>query len=96
VAAGRSSPAVAEEAPHHLDVIGSVSSQPAGRRGGQVTGTNDHEAKAVGRELLLATLVVEAPLLTAVDAAHRQAIGLVEVSDGLVVLPLSIFDDQSV
>lgn len=44
----------------------------------------------------LSALVVELALIAPVDAAHGDAIWLVEVGHGLVVLALPVLDDQAV
>lgn len=67
------------------------------RRGGIEVVRLDHEqSQPVGRDLAVAALVVAAPLLTAVDAAHGHDRGLVEVCVGLVVLALAVLDHQPV
>lgn len=45
-------------------------------------------------DLLFAAAVVEATLLASVCAAHRDAVGLVEVGDGLVVLALPVLNHE--
>lgn len=51
-------------------------------------------AESVSRDEVVASLVVDAALLTAVDAADGHAICLVEELHRLVVLQLSVFDDE--
>lgn len=48
----------------------------------------------MSRDEVVASLVVDAALLTAVDAADGHAICLVEELHRLVVLQLSVFDDE--
>jgi len=48
----------------------------------------------VGWDLPIPSFVVDSPLLASVDPADRQHVWLVEVSDGLKVLSLAVFNDQ--
>ena len=50
----------------------------------------------MSRHFAHASLVVDATLFTAIDARHRHATRLVEVSDRLAVLGLVVLDDDSV
>jgi hypothetical protein len=50
----------------------------------------------VSRNLNRATVVVDTPLNPAMYAADREPVGLVKVSDRLVVLTLSVLDHEPV
>lgn len=73
-----------------------VASEPTAFVACEVYGPEDDETQAVGGNKLLAAFVVELALVTSMNAGDREAIRLVEVGDGLVVLALPVLDDDSV
>lgn len=56
----------------------------------------DHpEQESVRRNLCVATLVVDPPLGSPVDATDREPVRLVEERDRLVVLQLPVLNDET-
>lgn len=75
-------------------VGGCVAEQASASVDLEVRGPDDQERQAVGWDLRASTVVVDAALLAAVDAADREPFWLVEVRDGVVVLALVHLDHE--
>jgi hypothetical protein len=78
-----------------LDVTVGVATQSAPWRRVQIGRLDDHETKSAGWDELVAPRVIDGSLLTAMDPAHGQSIGLVEEVDRSVVLEFPVFDDET-
>jgi len=69
--------------------------KPSLRVARQVTWLDHDNSQAVSRYLGLTTRVVESPLLTAVNAADRQSVRLVEVPHCSVALEFSVLHHKT-
>jgi hypothetical protein len=76
------------------DVLVSVATQSTPGCGVQIGGLDDNQTKAVGRDEIVASRVIDGSLLTAMDPTHGESFGLVEERVGAVVLKLSVLDDE--
>jgi NaMN:DMB phosphoribosyltransferase len=70
-----------------------VTSQTLAAVAVEVAGTDDQQPEAVPRDLLLASPVVEPPLLAAANAA--DCLATIEEGHRLVVLALAVLDDEA-
>ncbi|WP_157866953.1 MULTISPECIES: hypothetical protein [Frankia] len=70
--------------------------EPAAGVSNKVRRTQDDQPKTLGWYELLAAAVIDGPLLAAMDTAHRQPVGLVEVGSRPVVLDLAVLDHEAV
>ncbi|KJE25414.1 hypothetical protein FF36_00027 [Frankia torreyi] len=85
-----------QSAADDLKVRGTVTLEPAAGVSNKVRRTQDDQPKTLGWYELLAAAVIDGPLLAAMDTAHRQPVGLVEVGSRPVVLDLAVLDHEAV
>lgn len=57
-------------------------------------GRDDDQPDALTGDEFVAACVIECALDSAMNAAHGESFGLVEVGYGLVVLPFAVFDHE--
>ena len=81
---------VRQELAYRGEVVIHDSSEASPWGGVKIGGSDYHQRDAVCRDDLVATGVVSSPLDPAVNSAHRDAIGLVEMRDRTVVLQLPV------